>query len=49
MRDVLHVPETLPVVEVWEALGNRRQYIAVVFDEYGGTAGLITLTKRCSP
>jgi len=42
MRDVLHVPETLPVVEVWEALGNRRQYIAVVFDEYGGTAGLIT-------
>ncbi len=42
MRDVLHVPETLPVVEVWEALGNRRQYIAVVFDEYGGTAGIIT-------
>jgi putative hemolysin len=42
MREVLHVPETLPVAEVWEALANRRQYIAVVFDEYGGTAGLIT-------
>ncbi len=42
MREVLHVPETLPVVEVWETLANRRQYIAVVFDEYGGTAGLIT-------
>lgn len=42
MRDVMHVPETLPAVEVWEDLGNRRQYIAVVFDEYGGTAGLIT-------
>ncbi|MGD2079244.1 MAG: transporter associated domain-containing protein, partial [Chloroflexota bacterium] len=42
MRDVMHVPETLPVVEVWEALGSRSQYIAVVFDEYGGTAGLIT-------
>jgi CBS domain containing-hemolysin-like protein len=42
MREVLHVPETLPVVEVWETLANRRQYTAVVFDEYGGTAGLIT-------
>ncbi|UCG23556.1 MAG: HlyC/CorC family transporter [Chloroflexota bacterium] len=42
MREVLHVPETLPAVEVWEALGIKRQYIAVVFDEYGGTAGLIT-------
>lgn len=42
MRDVMHVPETLPAVEVWEDLGNRRQYMAVVFDEYGGTAGLIT-------
>lgn len=42
MREVLYVPETLPVVEVWETLANRRQYTAVVFDEYGGTAGLIT-------
>ena len=42
MREVLHVPETLPAVDVWDALGTKRQYIAVVFDEYGGTAGLIT-------
>ena len=42
MRDVLHLPETLPAVEVWDALGTKRQYIAVVVDEYGGTAGLIT-------
>jgi len=42
MREVLHVPETLPIVEVWDTLAKRRQYIAVVFDEYGGTAGLIT-------
>ncbi len=42
LREVVHVPEALPVVDVWETLSNNRQYMAVVFDEYGGTAGLIT-------
>ncbi len=42
LREVIHVPETLPVVEVWETLKNKKQYMAIVFDEYGGTAGLIT-------
>ena len=42
LREVVHVPETLPVVDVWETLSNKRQYMAIVFDEYGGTAGLIT-------
>jgi CBS domain containing-hemolysin-like protein len=42
LRDVVHVPETLPVVEVWETLNKKKQYMAIVFDEYGGTAGLIT-------
>lgn len=42
LREVVYVPETLPVVEVWETLGNKRQYIAIVFDEFGGTAGLLT-------
>jgi putative hemolysin len=42
MRDVVHVPETLPVVDVLETLRNKRQYMAIVFDEFGGTAGLIT-------
>jgi CBS domain containing-hemolysin-like protein len=32
----------MPVVDVWETLSNKRQYMAVVFDEFGGTAGLIT-------
>jgi CBS domain containing-hemolysin-like protein len=27
---------------VWEILNKNHQYIAIVFDEYGGTAGLIT-------
>lgn len=42
MREVVYVPETLPVVDVWEKLSSRRKYLAIVFDEYGGTAGLIT-------
>jgi CBS domain containing-hemolysin-like protein len=42
MREVVYVPETLPVADVWEKLNTRRKYLAIVFDEYGGTAGLIT-------
>lgn len=43
LREVVHVPETMPALSVWETLQNERQYMAIVFDEYGGTGGLITL------
>jgi putative hemolysin len=42
LREVIYVPETLPIAEVWARLNSKRQYIAIVLDEYGGTAGLIT-------
>ena len=42
LRELIFVPETLPVLEVWLRLNSNRQYIAMVFDEYGGIAGLIT-------
>jgi CBS domain containing-hemolysin-like protein len=42
LRDVVHVPESIPVIDVWETLNRQRQYMAIVFDEFGGTAGLIT-------
>ncbi|MCP4356945.1 MAG: HlyC/CorC family transporter [Chloroflexi bacterium] len=42
LRDVVYVPETMPVAQVWERLSSRRKYLAIVFDEYGGTSGLIT-------
>lgn len=42
LREVVHVPETMPIVDVWARLNSRRKYLAIVFDEYGGTAGLIT-------
>src|SRR5690554_6278279 len=43
LREVVHVPETMLALAVWETLQSKGQYMAIVFDEYGGTAGLITL------
>jgi CBS domain containing-hemolysin-like protein len=43
LREIVYVPESLPVAEVWAILNKRRDYIAIVLDEYGGTAGLITI------
>jgi CBS domain containing-hemolysin-like protein len=37
------VPETLALDAVWTALEAKHQYMATVFDEYGGTAGIITI------
>jgi len=42
LREVLFVPETMPVDELWNLLKSGRHYMAIVFDEYGGTAGLVT-------
>lgn len=43
LRPTIHLPETMPIATVWETLQDKQQYIAIVFDEYGGTAGLITV------
>jgi CBS domain containing-hemolysin-like protein len=42
LRPIPFVPETLPVGDVWRAFNETQSYLAVVFDEYGGTEGLIT-------
>jgi magnesium and cobalt exporter, CNNM family len=42
-RDTLYVPETLPVNNLLHQFRHNRQHIAIVLDEYGGTAGLVTL------
>lgn len=42
-RDIISVPETLSVAKVMTELINRKEHIALVFDEYGGTAGIITM------
>ncbi len=43
VREVVFVPETLPAGEVWDRLEEGHGYLAIVFDEFGGTAGLLTL------
>ncbi|MFX0538396.1 hemolysin family protein [Ornithinimicrobium sp. Y1847] len=40
--DALIVPESLPLPRVLEALRTRHQQLAVVVDEYGGFAGIVT-------
>lgn len=42
IREVEYLPETLSVMDVWKKLNTRRKYLTIVFDEFGGTAGLIT-------
>lgn len=42
-RDLRAVPETMPLALLLEFLLDQRQPIALVVDEYGGTAGLVTL------
>jgi len=43
VREPLYVPETLPVSALLRELRDNRQHIAIVLDEFGGTAGLVTL------
>jgi len=43
MRDALFIPETVPVKAVLQQFRNQRQHIAIVMDEFSGTAGLVTL------
>jgi CBS domain containing-hemolysin-like protein len=43
LREAIYVPETLPVSTLMREFRDNRQHIAIVLDEYGGTAGLVTL------
>jgi CBS domain containing-hemolysin-like protein len=43
MRPATYVPESKPVDALLSEMQALRQHIAVVVDEYGGTAGLITI------
>ncbi len=43
MRPVLHVPDTLPVDDMLREMQRQRRHIAVAVDEYGGTAGILTI------
>ena len=43
MRPALYVPESKQVDALLSEMQATRQHIAVVVDEYGGTAGLVTI------
>lgn len=43
VREALFVPETLPVSDLLRLFRVQHQHIAIILDEFGGTAGLVTL------
>ncbi|WP_426002773.1 hemolysin family protein [Paenarthrobacter sp. NyZ202] len=42
-REVRYVPESKPVSDLLKELQQESTHVAIVIDEYGGTAGLVTL------
>lgn len=43
LREALMVPESKPVKELLSEFKQKKVHIAIVLDEYGGTAGLVTI------
>lgn len=42
-RELMQVPESLDVTELWDLMRGKNQYLAVLFDEHGTTEGMVTL------
>ena len=43
LRPVTYVPETMTAQKLLGILTKNRRAMAIVLDEYGGTAGMVTL------
>ncbi|RDU34855.1 hypothetical protein DRW41_21285 [Neobacillus piezotolerans] len=43
IKPVIHVIETIPIHELLVKLQKERTHMAILVDEYGGTAGLVTV------
>ena len=43
LREILTVPEVMPASSLLQLMKTKRVYLAIVVDEYGSTAGLVTL------
>lgn len=43
MTPALFIPESMPADEAFALLQHRRNHVAIVLDEFGGTAGIVTL------
>lgn len=44
IREIYAVPETIPVAKLLQTLQDRHCKMAVVVDEHGGTAGIVTIS-----
>jgi CBS domain containing-hemolysin-like protein len=42
-REVMFVPETMPLNHLLTEFQKKHQHLAVVIDEYGGTSGIVTM------
>ncbi len=42
-RDLLYIPENNRAYQVLERFRERRQYVGIIVDEYGGVLGMVTL------
>jgi len=43
MREPLFVPDSMPADELLKQMQTQRRHVGIVIDEYGGTAGLVTI------
>ncbi|WP_026883827.1 hemolysin family protein [Clostridium akagii] len=43
IREIKFVPESMPISELLKVFKKEKTQIAIIIDEYGGTAGLVTI------
>ena len=48
VRDPMLVPESKPVDDLFHQMQRTRQHVAIVVDEYGGIAGMVTIEDASS-
>jgi len=42
-REIVFVPESIQLFDVWEILLEMKEHIALIIDDYGGMQGIITM------